>query len=72
MKITVDSGRCVAAGLCVLTADSVFDQDEDTGIVTLLTDDPPPGARDDARQAAQICPALAITITEDDQNAVPA
>jgi ferredoxin len=65
VKVTVDSSRCVAAGLCVMTEDSVFDQDEDTGIVTLLTERPAPGLGDHVREAARICPAVAISIHED-------
>ncbi|MFI5960335.1 ferredoxin [Cryptosporangium sp. NPDC051539] len=67
MKLTVDEGKCVAAGLCVMTDDVVFDQDEATGIVTLLTDEPAPANRESAREAARICPAVAITIHEDAQ-----
>ncbi|WP_433365538.1 ferredoxin [Streptosporangium sp. CA-115845] len=65
MKVTVDETRCVAAGLCVMAEDTVFDQDEQTGIVSLLTDSPAPDARESVREAARICPALAIAIHED-------
>ncbi|WP_214102612.1 ferredoxin [Acrocarpospora catenulata] len=65
MKITVDESRCVAAGLCVTTEETVFDQDEATGIVSLLTDTPEPQAREAVREAARICPALAIAVHED-------
>jgi ferredoxin len=70
MKISVEPRKCVASGMCVLIADAVFDQDEATGTVRLLTDaDPPQEVRDSVREAARVCPALAISITED---AVPA
>jgi ferredoxin len=66
MKIHVDSGKCVASGMCVVVADSVFDQDEETGTVELLVDtDPPEEIRENVREAARVCPALAISITED-------
>ncbi|WP_432841693.1 ferredoxin [Dactylosporangium sp. CA-092794] len=65
MRVTVDSSKCVAAGLCVMTEASVFDQAEDTGIVTLLTDRPAPEIGDQVREAARICPAVAIAIHED-------
>jgi ferredoxin len=66
MKITVDPDRCVASGMCVLVEDSVFDQDEETGTVRLLVDaDPPPSVRENVREAARVCPALAISISED-------
>ncbi len=65
MRIEVDAGRCVAAGLCVMAEDSVFDQDPDTGTVVVLDDDPAGPAREGVREAARICPALAITLHED-------
>jgi len=66
MRITVEPGKCVASGLCVLVEDSVFDQDDATGTVRLLVDtDPPPDVRENVREAARVCPALAISISED-------
>lgn len=66
MKITVDPGKCVASGMCVLVEDSVFDQDDDTGTVRLLMDtDPPQDVRENVREASRVCPALAISISED-------
>ncbi|MGW5121613.1 ferredoxin, partial [Streptomyces noursei] len=50
MRITVDTGRCVGAGQCVLTAPDLFDQDDD-GLVTVL--DPTAGAS--AAWAASRC-----------------
>jgi ferredoxin len=68
MKITVEPSKCVASGMCVLVEDSVFDQDEETGTVRLLSDtDPPPDVRENVREAARVCPALAISITEESQ-----
>lgn len=66
MKITVEPGKCVASGMCVLVEDSVFDQDDATGTVRLLMDaDPPEEVRENVREAARVCPALAISISED-------
>ena len=66
MKISVDPGKCVASGMCVLVEESVFDQDEETGTVRLLSDtDPPEDVRENVREAARVCPALAISITEE-------
>jgi len=56
MKLAVDRERCVGAGMCVLTAPAVFDQDEEEGKVRLL--DPEPA---DVGDAVQLCPAAAIT-----------
>ncbi|WP_280274860.1 ferredoxin [Nocardia wallacei] len=59
MEIRVDRQRCIGAGMCVLTASAVFDQDDD-GLVVLL--DAAPERRADVREAAQMCPSGAITV----------
>jgi ferredoxin len=65
MRVHADRDICIGAGQCVLSAPAVFDQDEDDGVVFLKTDDPPAELADDVRQAAALCPALAITLGED-------
>lgn len=57
--IVVDSASCVGAGQCALTAPEIFDQDDD-GIVVVLAETVTDG--DAALQAAQLCPARAITV----------
>ncbi|GAA1971134.1 ferredoxin [Amycolatopsis minnesotensis] len=64
MKVIVDQDRCVGAGQCVLAAPEVFDQRDSDGIVVLLTEDVPAGSEEDVREAARICPALAIELSE--------
>lgn len=64
MKVTVDQDKCVASGQCVMAAEAVFDQRDEDGIVVLLDPAPPAGSADDVRQAATLCPALAITLDE--------
>ncbi|MCI2423014.1 ferredoxin [Saccharopolyspora sp. K220] len=64
MKVTVDQDACVASGQCVLVAPEVFDQHEDDGIVTLLTERPGAEVRDEVRQAVRICPARAVAVDE--------
>jgi len=64
MRVTVDQQKCIASGQCVLTAADVFDQNEEDGAVVLLDAEPPPDSYQDVRQAADLCPSLAITITE--------
>ncbi|GGS94425.1 ferredoxin [Planobispora rosea] len=61
MWITADTGLCVGSGQCVLTEPAVFDQDED-GIVTLLTDHPDDGTMARARDAVRLCPSRALSI----------
>jgi ferredoxin len=64
MRVRVDEDRCVGAGQCVLAAPDVFDQSDDDGIVVLLQERPPAELHDDVRQAARVCPALAIELDE--------
>jgi len=63
MKVEIDRAKCVASGQCVLAAPAVFDQDEEDGIVTLLTDEPSPADADGTHEAAFLCPAQAILVT---------
>ncbi|GHI01908.1 ferredoxin [Streptomyces cellostaticus] len=64
MKVTVDEARCCGAGQCALIAPEVFDQREEDGIVLLL--DGAPGSRVHAavREAASVCQAAAIRVSE--------
>ncbi|ATY09912.1 ferredoxin [Amycolatopsis sp. AA4] len=62
MKVVVDQSRCVGAGQCVLVAPEVFDQRDDDGIVVLLQENPAAELHAQAKEAAQLCPALAIEV----------
>lgn len=64
MKVNVDTDKCVAAGQCVLLAPGVFDQREEDGVVVLLDDTPGPEHHDAVREAAMVCPAMAIHLAE--------
>lgn len=65
MKIEIDQEKCCAAGQCVMVAPEVFDQREEDGVVVLLDAEPPESEHAAAREAAQLCPALVITVRED-------
>ncbi|MFJ2271608.1 ferredoxin [Streptomyces sp. NPDC087849] len=67
MKVIVDRNKCVASGQCVLTTPEVFDQDEEDGIVVLLTETPPEHLAGSVRQAAALCPARAIWVEEQEE-----
>ena len=67
LKVTVDADRCVASGHCVLTAPGVFDQDEADGVVILLVDQPGPAQQQAVREAAKLCPAAIIHLTESEK-----
>ncbi|MGW7291087.1 ferredoxin [Streptomyces xiamenensis] len=64
MRISVDETRCCGAGQCVLIAPEVFDQREEDGIVELLAAAPEPAQHPAVREAAAVCPAVAITVHE--------
>ncbi|MFI2341283.1 ferredoxin [Nocardia gamkensis] len=61
MRISVDRGLCIGAGMCALTAPQIFDQDSSGGSV-LLEPEPAPLHHAAARAAEEICPATAIRI----------
>jgi ferredoxin len=65
MRITVNRSRCIAAGQCVLKSPHVFDQDEQDGIVILLTEKPTSEFEASARLAARVCPSEAITVHDE-------
>lgn len=64
MRVQADRTVCVSAGMCVLTAPAVFDQDEEGGRVVLLAATPPADRRDQVVEATEVCPSGAITLVE--------
>ncbi|MFE3171580.1 ferredoxin [Amycolatopsis sp. NPDC059090] len=65
MKVEIDERRCCSAGQCAVLAPDVFDQREDTGTVVLLNPNPPAEHQNSVRDAAESCPGMVITVTED-------
>ncbi|SEF37966.1 Ferredoxin [Amycolatopsis pretoriensis] len=65
MKVTVDEGKCCGAGTCVMLAPDVFDQRDDDGIVILLDETPGEELHATVREAASVCPGVAIAVSED-------
>ena len=63
MKVEADQDSCITAGNCVMVADAVFDQDDD-GIVVVLTEDVPDGEVERAREAVKLCPASALKLVD--------
>jgi ferredoxin len=66
MELGVDRERCIGAGMCVLTAPGVFDQDAEDGRVVPLDLTPAPELGPVVREAVQVCPSGAITIVSGD------
>lgn len=65
MKVSVDETKCCGAGQCVMLAPEVFDQREDDGVVVLLAPEPDADQHAAVREAADMCPATAITVSDD-------
>jgi ferredoxin len=63
LDITVHRDACIGAGQCALVAGELFDQDDD-GIVLLLTEHPADEQAAAATRAAALCPARAIAVKE--------
>jgi ferredoxin len=61
MRIKADRDVCIGSGQCVLTEPAVFDQDDD-GIVVLLTDEPSDQTTETARTAIDLCPSHALSV----------
>jgi ferredoxin len=64
VKIQADRDVCISAGMCVITAETVFDQDDD-GIVVVLTEDVPEGEQQRVREAVNLCPSGALRLVGD-------
>jgi ferredoxin len=65
MKVSVDEDKCCGAGTCVLLAPDVFDQRDEDGVVNLLDAAPPERLHTLVREAANVCPAGVITVSQD-------
>ena len=61
MKLEADRDDCIASGNCVMISDVLFDQDDD-GIVVLLTEEVPEAEEEHAREAVKICPASVLRL----------
>ncbi|MGW5863323.1 ferredoxin [Streptomyces sp. NPDC055239] len=63
MRVHVESERCVGAGMCALTAPSVFTQDDD-GFSEVLPGREDGGGDPLVREAVRACPVQAVTVDE--------
>ncbi|WP_366557187.1 ferredoxin [Pseudonocardia sp. SCN 73-27] len=59
VHVVADRDVCIGAGMCVMSAEDVFDQDDD-GLVRLLVEDPADGTA--VRRAVEGCPSGALRI----------
>ncbi|WP_024800550.1 ferredoxin [Nocardia sp. BMG51109] len=66
MELRMNRDRCIGAGMCVLTAPDVFDQDDADGRVLPLDTTPAPEREPAVREAVRMCPSGAITLPTTD------
>lgn len=64
LKIRIREGRCVGAGQCESFAPKLFRQDDDTGLVIVLIENPSAEDRALAESAVQACPTKAIYLED--------
>ena len=64
MRVKIDGERCARTGYCVRVAPQLFALRDD-GPTEVTQPEPPRDLQEPAREAAEICPALAIRISED-------
>jgi len=63
VRVAADRDVCIGAGVCVMSSEVVFDQDDD-GIVVVSADDVPVDEQENARKAVQLCPSGALTLVD--------
>jgi ferredoxin len=64
LKVSIDRGKCVGSGNCVYVAPDIFSQDDDDGMVILLTEQPCASLSEAVAEAARQCPSMAIQLKE--------
>lgn len=64
VKVEADRDLCIGAGLCVMAAEEVFDQDEVEGLVVVLTAEVAPEHAPAVTRAVAGCPAGALRLVE--------
>jgi len=65
MRVILDEPKCVASGQCVVSAPEVFDQRDEDGVAIVLDETPAPELHEGVREAAAVCPAVAIRLVEE-------
>jgi ferredoxin len=66
MRIRIDRSKCIGGGNCVVSAPNIFSQDDNDGLVILLSEHPPKGDEEAVRQAEAQCPGRVISIVPDE------
>jgi ferredoxin len=66
MRIKIDRSKCVGGGNCVLSAPTVFTQDNEDGLVVVLDENPPADQGEAVQLAIELCPAKVIWLDAED------
>lgn len=61
-RFSTEVDACVGGGMCVMAAPTVFAQNDDDGLVTVLDENPPEETHEAVREASRLCPAMAIHV----------
>jgi len=64
MRVTADREVCIGSGNCVFSAPAVFDQDDDEGLVVVLTAQVDDEDADAVQNAVANCPSGALRIVD--------
>lgn len=62
-RVLADRDVCIGAGMCVMTAEAVFDQDDDA-LVVVLTDEVPADEQQRVGNAVRLCPSGALSLRD--------
>jgi len=68
MTIQADLESCIGAGLCVMAAPELFDQDPADGRVIVLVDEPAADQLSAVREAVGLCPTAALALRENQES----
>ncbi|CAN5254510.1 ferredoxin [soil metagenome] len=63
MKVLANREVCIGAGMCVMSAEAVFDQDDDA-LVVLLTEEIPEDEQKRVDDAVRLCPSGALRLQD--------
>ena len=64
MRLQVDAAACRSYAICIGIAPEYFELDDD-GLLVLKGDEVQSGDEDRVREAAAVCPTLAITVVDE-------
>ena len=64
MRVEADLGACQGYVCCVMAAPEVFDIDDDSGKVVLLTGEPGEELRAKVEEAVRSCPSGALRLAD--------